>query len=110
VVDAAYNQYISDENLPRSIYEIDGAKDVAIEVNSFSKSAGFTGIRLGWSVVPNELKFDDGTNVSQDWNRVMTTLFNGASKLSIYYKAGGYKDNGEANWNLDSTDALIIDL
>ena len=82
VFDAAYNQYITDNNLPKSIFEIDGAKEVAIEVNSFSKSIGFTGIRLGWTVVPNELKFDDGSSVNKDWNRIMTTLFNGASNIS----------------------------
>ena len=47
--------------VPKSIYEIEGAKDVAIEVNSFSKYAGFTGVRLGWTVVPSNLKFADGT-------------------------------------------------
>ena len=47
--------------VPKSIYEIEGAKDVAIEVNSFSKYAGFTGVRLGWTVVPSGLKFSDGT-------------------------------------------------
>jgi len=86
IFDAAYSQYIQDENIPKSIFEIDGAKEVAIEVNSFSKSVGFTGVRLGWTVVPNELKFDDGTQVKHDWNRVMTTIFNGASNLA---QAGG---------------------
>ena len=67
--------------VPKSIYEIEGAKDVAIEVNSFSKYAGFTGVRLGWTVVPSGLKFSDGTPVRNDWNRVMTTAFNGASNI-----------------------------
>jgi len=82
IFDAAYSEYINDKNLPKSIYEINGAKEVAVEVNSFSKSIGFTGVRLGWTVVPNELKFDDGSLVRQDWNRIMTTLFNGASIIS----------------------------
>jgi LL-diaminopimelate aminotransferase len=82
IFDAAYSFFIKDKKLPRSIYEIDGAKEVAIEVSSFSKPAGFTGVRLGWTVVPNELKYEDGTAVSKDWNRVMTTLFNGASNIS----------------------------
>jgi len=82
VYDAAYNLYINDNKLPKSIYEIDRAKEVAIEVNSFSKSAGFTGVRLGWTVVPSELKFDDGTQVKKDWSRIMTTIFNGASNIS----------------------------
>lgn len=82
VFDAAYSEYIADRNLPKSIYEIEGAKEVAIEVNSFSKSVGFTGVRLGWTVIPNELRFDDGNLVRNDWNRIMTTLFNGASNIS----------------------------
>ncbi len=55
-------------------------------MNSFSKPIGFTGVRLGWTVVPDELRFSDGTQVSKDWNRVMTTLFNGASNVA---QAGG---------------------
>jgi len=82
IFDAAYSEYITDNGIPKSIFEIGGAKEVAIEVNSFSKSAGFTGVRLGWTVVPNELKFDDGSLVKNDWNRVMTTIFNGASNIS----------------------------
>ncbi len=80
--DAAYCEFIQDKNLPRSIYEIKGAKEVAIEVNSFSKSIGFTGVRLGWSVVPHELRYDDGFEVHDDWNRIVTTLFNGASIIA----------------------------
>jgi len=56
-------------------------KKCAIECNSFSKYAGFTGVRLGWTVVPNELTFADGTPVKQDFNRIMTTAFNGASNV-----------------------------
>ena len=86
IFDAAYFGFIRDSSLPKTIYEIPGAKTCAIEINSFSKPAGFTGVRLGWSVVPNELKFADGTSVNKDWNRVMTTLFNGASNIA---QAGG---------------------
>ncbi len=82
VFDSAYSEYIADKNLPRSIYEIRGAKEVAIEVSSFSKPIGFTGVRLGWTIVPNELKFDDGSPVRNDWNRIMATLFNGASNIA----------------------------
>ena len=81
VFDAAYAPFIRTPNTPKSIYEIDGAKDVAIEVNSFSKYAGFTGVRLGWTVVPSSLKYADGSPVRNDWNRVMTTAFNGASNI-----------------------------
>ena len=79
--DAAYAQYIQSHELPRSIFEVDGAREVALEVSSFSKSLGFTGVRLGWTVVPAELKFDDGIPVRQDWNRITTTVYNGASNL-----------------------------
>lgn len=86
IYDAAYREFIRDENLPKTIFEIEGSRTCAIEINSFSKPVGFTGVRLGWSIVPNDLKFADGTSVNKDWNRVMTTLFNGASNVA---QAGG---------------------
>jgi LL-diaminopimelate aminotransferase len=86
IYDAAYAEYISDPSLPKSIFEIEGSREVALEVNSFSKPIGFTGVRLGWTVVPAELRFADGSPVAKDWNRVMTTLFNGASNVA---QAGG---------------------
>jgi LL-diaminopimelate aminotransferase len=86
VFDAAYAPFIRSEGVPTSIFEIEGAKDVAMEVNSFSKYAGFTGVRLGWTVVPSNLKFKDGSLVRDDFNRVMTTAFNGASNI---VQAGG---------------------
>ena len=82
VYDSAYARYIEDDNRPQSIYEIPGAQEIAIEVNSFSKYAGFTGVRLGWTVVPKALKFEDGSPVITDFNRVMTTCFNGASNVA----------------------------
>lgn len=81
IFDAAYAIYIKDPNLPRSIYEIEGAQEVAIELGSFSKMAGFTGLRLGWSVVPEKLTFEDGGAVRKDWDRINTTFFNGASNV-----------------------------
>ena len=86
VFDAAYAPFIRTPGVPKSIYEIEGARTCAIEVNSFSKYAGFTGVRLGWTIVPSELTFSDGTQVRTDWNRVMTTGFNGASNI---VQAGG---------------------
>jgi aspartate/methionine/tyrosine aminotransferase len=59
---------------------------VALETCSFSKYAGFTGVRLGWTVVPKKLRYKDGSSVHADWNRVMTTCFNGASNI---VQAGG---------------------
>ena len=79
--DAAYAPFIRNPDIPKSIFEIEGARDCAIEVNSFSKYAGFTGVRLGWTVIPNTLKFSDGSLVRDDYNRVMTTAFNGASNI-----------------------------
>ncbi len=82
VFDSAYSAFIRDPELPRSIYEIDGARECAIEVSSFSKPIGFTGVRCGWTVVPRELAFADGTPVMNDWARLVTTIFNGASNIA----------------------------
>lgn len=82
IFDAAYSEFVSDSNLPKSIFQIEGAKKCAIEVQSLSKPAGFTGVRLGWSVVPKDLKFADGASVNKDWGRLMTTLFNGSSNIA----------------------------
>jgi LL-diaminopimelate aminotransferase len=94
VYDAAYAEYISDPALPKSIFEIEGAREVALEVNSFSKPIGFTGVRLGWSVVPKELRFADGSPVSKDWNRVCTTLYNGPSNISQYGGIAALSEKG----------------
>ncbi|PRQ22153.1 putative LL-diaminopimelate aminotransferase [Rosa chinensis] len=85
VYDSAYAMYMSDDN-PCSIFEIPGAKDVAIETSSFSKYAGFTGVRLGWTVVPKQLHYSDGFQVAKDFNRIVCTCFNGASTIA---QAGG---------------------
>ena len=82
VFDAAYSEYIRDSALPKSIFEIDGARECSIEVNSLSKSAGFTGVRLGWTVVPKELIYESGENVNADWSRICSTIFNGASNIA----------------------------
>lgn len=81
IFDAAYSFFIQDEHLPRSIFEIEGAREVAIETHSFSKIAGFTGLRLGWTVVPHQLKYCSGESVKKDWERLVNTTFNGASTL-----------------------------
>lgn len=84
IFDGAYSEFITDKKLPRSIYEIKGAKKCAIEINSFSKMAGFTGVRLGWTVVPVELETEDAKKgkVNALWNRRQTTMFNGASNIA----------------------------
>jgi len=86
IFDAAYSDYIRNPAMPKNIFEIEGAKNCAIEVNSFSKSAGFTGVRLGWSVVPLDLKYASGESINADWSRIASTIFNGASNIA---QAGG---------------------
>ncbi|KAK9833832.1 hypothetical protein WJX74_007207 [Apatococcus lobatus] len=86
IYDAAYSLYISDANCPKSIFEIPGAETCCVETCSFSKYAGFTGVRLGWTVVPEQLRYADGQQVIKDWNRVTNTIFNGASNIA---QAGG---------------------
>lgn len=76
--DAAYERFITEDNIPHSIYEIEGAKTCAIEFRSFSKTAGFTGARCGYTVVPKDL-VRDGVSLNNLWNRRQTTKFNGAS-------------------------------
>lgn len=76
--DAAYEAFVADPTLPRSIYEIEGARGCAIEFASFSKTAGFTGVRCGYTVVPKELVFG-GASLNRMWLRRQTTKFNGVS-------------------------------
>ena len=81
IFDAAYEAFITDPDVPHSIYEIDGAKDCAIEMCSLSKTAGFTGMRCGYTIVPQALHViaSDGTDVSiaQIWGRRQGSKFNG---------------------------------
>ena len=86
--DSAYSIYIQDDSLPRSIYEIDGARNCAIEFSSFSKSAGFTGVRLGWTIVPDEVTVEETVagEIKSLWTRRQNTFFNGASNI---VQAGG---------------------
>lgn len=96
--DSAYEAFISDENVPHSIYEIEGAKDVAIEFRSFSKTAGFTGVRCAYAVVPKNLygftKDGEKVSINKLWNRRQCTKFNGVSYVvqkgaeAVYSKKG----------------------
>jgi len=94
IFDAAYSAFVKDEVLARSIFEIEGSREVAIEINSLSKPIGFTGVRLGWTVVPGELTFDDGSPVLADWRRIMGTLFNGSSNVAQYGALAALDDEG----------------
>ena len=78
--DAAYEAFVQDSSLPRSIFEIEGAKKCAIEFCSFSKTAGFTGTRCGYTVVPLELE-SDGLSLNKMWLRRQTTKFNGVNYI-----------------------------
>lgn len=98
--DAAYEAFITDPSLPRSIYEIDGARDCAIEFRSFSKNAGFTGTRCALTVVPKTLtaKAADGSDVElwKLWNRRQSTKFNGVSYIVQRGAEAVYSPEGKA--------------
>ncbi len=98
--DAAYEAFITDPNLPHSIYEIEGAKDCAIEFRSFSKNAGFTGTRCALTVVPKNLmaKASDGSDVEvwKLWNRRQSTKFNGVSYIVQRGAEAVYSEEGQA--------------
>ncbi len=97
--DAAYESYITEEDIPHSIYEIEGAKEVAIEFRSFSKNAGFTGTRCAYTVVPKELMARDEEGNAQPvnplWNRRQTTKFNGVSYPIQKAAAAVYTPEGQ---------------
>ena len=97
--DAAYEAFISDPSLPRSIFEIEGAKGCAIEFGSLSKTAGFTGTRCGYTIVPKELVFtasDGKTQMSLNamWLRRQTTKFNGTSYIIQKGAAAAFSEEG----------------
>ncbi len=97
--DAAYEAFISEADIPHSIYEIDGAKEVAIEFRSFSKSAGFTGVRCAFTVIPKQLKAytNDGraVEVAPIWKRRHCTKFNGVSYVTQAGAAAVYSPQGK---------------
>ncbi|MHC4396117.1 MAG: LL-diaminopimelate aminotransferase [Planctomycetota bacterium] len=97
--DAAYEAFIADPDIPHSIYEIDGAKDVAIEFRSFSKTAGFTGVRCAFTVIPKQLKAytksGGAVQVSEIWARRHCTKFNGVSYITQAGAAAVYTPQGK---------------
>ena len=95
IYDAAYEAYISEENVPHSIYECEGARTCAIELRSFSKNAGFTGVRLGFTVVPKEL-VRDGVSLHSLWARRHGTKFNGAPYIVQRAGEAVYSPEGKA--------------
>ena len=114
--DAAYEAYIQDEDIPHSIYEIAGARECAIEFRSFSKTAGFTGVRCGYTIVPESLTASapDGRRVSlnQLWNRRQCTKFNGTSYITqrgaeaIYTEQGKEQVRNTINYYM--TNAMLM--
>ncbi len=94
IFDAAYEAFITDSSLPHSIYEIDGARECAIEIRSFSKKAGFTGLRLGYTVVPKDLKAG-GVALNPLWARRHGTKFNGAPYIVQKAGAAVYTEEGD---------------
>lgn len=82
IVDVAYSAYIDSEKVCKSIYEIPGAKEVAIEIGSYSKSLGFSGVRGGWITMPKALRYVTGESIYEDWSRFHATTFNGAALFS----------------------------
>jgi len=97
--DAAYEAYISDPKIPHSIYEIEGAKEVAIEFRSFSKTAGFTGVRCAFTVIPKQLKAytkaGKAVDVNPIWGRRHCTKFNGVSYITQAGAAAVYSPQGK---------------
>ena len=114
--DAAYEAFITEDNIPHSIYEIEGAKDVAIEFKSYSKTAGFTGLRCGYVVIPKTVKgyTKDGKELELNklWNRRTTTKFNGTAYIVQRAAEAVYSENGKkqikANINSYLENAKII--
>lgn len=97
--DAAYEAFITEENVPHSIYEIEGAKNVAIEFRSFSKTAGFTGVRCAYTVIPKTVygytKEGEKIQLNKLWNRRMTTKFNGVSYVVQRAAEATYSEKGK---------------
>lgn len=96
IYDAAYEAYISEDDVAHSIYECEGAKTCAIELRSFSKNAGFTGVRLGFTVIPKELKSSDGVSLHTLWARRHGTKYNGAPYIVQRAGEAVYSAEGKA--------------
>lgn len=111
IYDAAYEAYISEKNVPHSIYECDGAKGCAIELRSFSKNAGFTGTRLGFTVIPKDLKSGDVTLHSL-WARRHGTKFNGAPYIiqrageAVYSVAGKQQTSEQVAYYMNNAKVI----
>ena len=94
IFDAAYEAFIEEADIPHSIYEVEGAKKCAIEISSLSKTAGFTGTRCGYTVIPKELEMD-GMNLNEMWVRNRTTKTNGVSYIIQKGAAAVFTEEGQ---------------
>ena len=109
--DAAYEAYISQNDIPHSIYEIEGAKNVAVEFRSFSKTAGFTGLRCAYTIVPKEINCK-GTGLNKLWNRRHSTKFNGVSYIiqrgaeAVYSKEGKEEVNKNIKYYMENAEII----
>ncbi len=115
IYDAAYEAYITQDNVPHTIYECDGAKKCAIEIRSFSKNAGFTGTRLGFTVVPKELKCGD-VSLNSLWARRHGTKFNGAPYIiqrageAIYTEEGKKQVKEMVGYYMNNASTILSGL
>ena len=109
--DAAYEAYIRQNDIPHSIYEIEGAKNVAVEFRSFSKTAGFTGLRCAYTIVPKEINCK-GTGLNKLWNRRHSTKFNGVSYIiqrgaeAVYSKEGKEEVNKNIKYYMENAEII----
>ena len=109
--DAAYEAYISEKGIPHSIYECEGARTCAIEMHSFSKNAGFTGLRLGYTVIPKELQCN-GISLHSLWNRRHGTKYNGAPYIvqrageAVYSEAGKKQLSEQISYYMKNAKAI----
>ena len=115
IYDAAYEAYISEDHVAHSIYECEGAKTCAIEIRSFSKNAGFTGVRLGFTVVPKELKCG-GISLNAMWARRHGTKYNGAPYIiqrageAVYSKEGKTQLKEQVDYYMKNADTIKTGL
>ncbi|HEU64384.1 MAG TPA: LL-diaminopimelate aminotransferase [Chlamydiae bacterium] len=116
IFDGAYEAFISSKDSVKSIYEITGAKDVAIEMRSFSKKAGFTSLRCSYLVIPKNIKTLDNLSINSLWNRYIDTKFGGISYLIQKAAEATYSDPGKAQINsiistyMQNTKTLLFGL
>lgn len=99
IYDAAYEAYISEPDVPHSIYECEGARTCAIEIRSFSKNAGFTGTRLGYTVIPKDIKDEEGNTLNALWARRHGTKFNGAPYIIQRAGEAVFSEEGQKETN-----------